>query len=146
MAQAVNQFFLNGGTTGYIVALNNNVLSDLTPAMVTLSGGNLAQATSAAASGMTFTATEVTDELYAMAITIRPVQGSPAATRLPTLLLPTVRQSRRRSRPRHPHRLPARRQRRRLSRQGPAPSSRRTAECRSTNISLTARPRTRTIS
>src|SRR4029077_20369883 len=76
MAQAVNQFFLNGGTTAYIVALNNNELASLTSSMVTLSGGNLAQATSPAASGMTFTATEVTDELYAMAITIRPILPS----------------------------------------------------------------------
>jgi len=76
MAQAVNQFFLNGGTTAYIVALKNSTLAGLSPSMVTLSGGNLAQATTAAANGITFTAREVTDELYAMAITIRPIPPS----------------------------------------------------------------------
>src|SRR6202035_4461272 len=32
MAQHVNQFFLNGGTTAYIVPLQSNELSSLTPA------------------------------------------------------------------------------------------------------------------
>jgi uncharacterized protein len=76
MAQAVNQFFLNGGTTAYIVALNNGTLTSLLPSMVWLSGGTLSALASQSeppSDGITFSATEVTDELYAMAITIRPI-------------------------------------------------------------------------
>src|SRR6202789_4538673 len=40
MAQAVSQFFLNGGPTCYIVSLPNAELSAATPVSVTLSGGS----------------------------------------------------------------------------------------------------------
>lgn len=82
-AQAVNQFFLNGGATCYIVALPNQILGELSPSVVTLGPGSppgsgaLAQLPSGGTApndAVTFTATEVTDELYAMAITIRPGQ------------------------------------------------------------------------
>jgi hypothetical protein len=91
MAQAVNQFFLNGGATCYIVALPNQSLGELTPSIVTLgpgagssppssppSGWTLGQVSSGAApvDAIAFTAMEVTDELYAMAITIRPGQAT----------------------------------------------------------------------
>jgi hypothetical protein len=90
MAQAVNQFFLNGGATCYIVSLPNQALGALSPCSVTLGAGagtsppasppggwvlgQLASGADAPADAITFTATEVTDELYAMAITIRPGQ------------------------------------------------------------------------
>jgi uncharacterized protein len=83
MAQAVNQFFLNGGATCYIVALPNQTLGGLSPSTVTLGPGSppgsgvLAQLSSGGTApndAITFTATEATDELYAMAITIRPGQ------------------------------------------------------------------------
>jgi phage tail sheath protein FI len=65
MAQAVNQFFLNGGTQAYIVALTN---SDLSPANApTVSFG-----------GITFTAREVTDELLHATVNIRPVPPAPS--------------------------------------------------------------------
>jgi uncharacterized protein len=83
MAQAVNQFFLNGGATCYVVALPNQILGKLSPSVVTLGPGSppgsgaLAQLPSGGTApndAINFTATEVTDELYAMAITIRPGQ------------------------------------------------------------------------
>jgi uncharacterized protein len=83
MAQAVSQFFLNGGATCYVVALPNQTLGELSSSVVTLGPGSppgsgvLAQLSSGGTApndAITFTATEVTDELYAMAITIRPGQ------------------------------------------------------------------------
>ncbi len=83
MAQAVNQFFLNGGATAYIVALDNQQLDELSPSVVTLGSGSppgssvlsqLASGATAPTSAIAFSAIEVTDELYAMAITIRPGQ------------------------------------------------------------------------
>jgi phage tail sheath protein FI len=89
MGQAVNQFFLNGGATAYIVALPNQTLNALSPSVVTLGPagsppssppvggwvlGRLASGATAPSNALTFTAIEVTDELYAMAITIRPGQ------------------------------------------------------------------------
>jgi len=74
IAQAVNQFFLNGGAVAYIVPIQSGELSTLTPAMVALdSAGALSQAKSQPTSGIFFAAMEVTDEFYAMAITIRPI-------------------------------------------------------------------------
>jgi hypothetical protein len=83
MAQAVSQFFLNGGATCYVVALPNQILAELSPSVVTLGPGSppgsgtlvqLPLGGTAPNDAITFTATEVTDELYAMAITIRPGQ------------------------------------------------------------------------
>jgi len=65
MAVAVNQFFLNGGTTAYIVALTNSQLQ-ANPASVTLDG-------------MVFTATEVTDEVYTMSVSIKPIVTTPVS-------------------------------------------------------------------
>jgi phage tail sheath protein FI len=59
MAVAVNQFFLNGGSDAFIVALTN---SNLPAAGATVSFG-----------GLTFTAREITDETYQMTVTIRPI-------------------------------------------------------------------------
>ena len=85
-AQGVNQFFLNGGATCYIVSLPNQTLAGLSPSTVTLEPGaaasppggwtlgQLASGATAPANAITFSAIEVTDELYAMAITIRPGQ------------------------------------------------------------------------
>ena len=68
MAVAVNQFFLNGGTTAYIVALTSSVWPS-SAATLTLGG-------------FVFTAQEVTDELYAMTVNIR--QVVPAVASPPT--------------------------------------------------------------
>lgn len=59
MAEAVNQFFLNGGTTAYVVGIQNP---------------NLAIAGSTVTIGpLIFTATEITDEMFGMTVTVRPV-------------------------------------------------------------------------
>jgi phage tail sheath protein FI len=65
MATAVNQFFLNGGTQAYVVGIYNPNLA-ITGASVT-------------SGSLIFTATEITDEVYGMTITVRPVNagGSP---------------------------------------------------------------------
>jgi hypothetical protein len=91
LAQAVNQFFLNGGATCYIVALPNQTLEALTPSIVTLGPSAGVSPPSSPPGGWTlgsfsgdtppanaiaFSAIEVTDELYAMAITIRPGQAT----------------------------------------------------------------------
>jgi uncharacterized protein len=61
MASAVSQFFLNGGTTAYIVSLNslNGTLAALQPQ-------------TKAIGGITFAAQEVTDERFQMSVSIRP--------------------------------------------------------------------------
>ena len=65
MAVAVNQFFLNGGATTYIVALSNGQLQQ-TPATLTLGG-------------LVFTATEITDEIYTMSVSIKPIVTTPVS-------------------------------------------------------------------
>jgi phage tail sheath protein FI len=58
LAVAVNQFFINGGTDAWVVALNNS---------------NLPQQGSQVSFGsIVFTALEITDEVYQMTITVRP--------------------------------------------------------------------------
>jgi phage tail sheath protein FI len=59
IAVAVNQFFLNGGSDAFVVALNN---SNLPQAGATVSFG-----------GLGFVAREITDETYRMTVTIRPI-------------------------------------------------------------------------
>jgi hypothetical protein len=120
MAQAVNQFFLNGGTTAYVILLKNSILQGLAPSVVSLGpapgGGATGSVLSVLPSGastptnaVTFTATEVTDELLTMSITIRPIPLTP--TTPPVINSPissscTVRHRLlRRRRFRHPHRL-----------------------------------------
>jgi uncharacterized protein len=61
MAQAVNQFFLNGGTQAYIVALQ-----------ALGAQGGVSGATIQIGS-LTFTALEITDENYQMSVTVRPI-------------------------------------------------------------------------
>ena len=63
MAQAVNQFFLNGGTQAYIVALQSGLLPELAGSKFTFGS-------------ITFTAREITDGSYQMSVTIRPVGAS----------------------------------------------------------------------
>ena len=59
MAEAVNQFFLNGGTTAFVVGIEN---------------ANLALVGATVAIGsLVFTATEITDEVFGMTLTLRPV-------------------------------------------------------------------------
>jgi phage tail sheath protein FI len=83
MAQGVSQFFLNGGTNAYVVSLSNSILTSLTPCALWLAHGSPPGAwqLEVAPSGqvapnnaIVFTATEVTDENFAMSITIRPGQ------------------------------------------------------------------------
>ena len=59
MAVAVNQFFLNGGTQAYVVGIQNPNLS-LVGASVTIDS-------------LIFTATEITDEMFGMTVTVRPI-------------------------------------------------------------------------
>ncbi len=59
MAEAVNQFFLNGGTQAYVVGVQNPNLS-ITGASVSIGS-------------LIFTAIEITDEKYAMTLTVRPI-------------------------------------------------------------------------
>jgi hypothetical protein len=68
LAVAVNQFFLNGGTDAYVVALNNSVLSSLPPGTVQALGG------------YTLSAREVTDALYTMTLEIRPCSDTLASS------------------------------------------------------------------
>jgi uncharacterized protein len=65
MAVAVNQFFLNGGTTAYIVALASSLWPS-SPASLKLSG-------------VTFSAREVTDDLYTMTVSIKPLSTTPSS-------------------------------------------------------------------
>jgi hypothetical protein len=68
MAVAVNQFFLNGGTTAYIVALQVSTLSppgSLTAPVLTVGGFD-------------FTQLEITDQFYGLNVQIIPVGASAA--------------------------------------------------------------------
>lgn len=66
MAVAVNQFFLNGGTNAYVVALQSSMPG------VPQTGATLAFG------ALSFTALEITDEVFQMVVTIRPaLTGSP---------------------------------------------------------------------
>jgi Bacteriophage tail sheath protein len=64
LAQAVNQFFLNGGTDAYVVSVNRassgGILSRIVPARALDIGG------------IAFTQREVTDEVFLMGVVIRP--------------------------------------------------------------------------
>jgi hypothetical protein len=62
MAKAVNQFFLNGGSVAYVVGIQSQTLENLANFPATVQIGSL-----------TFTAREITDEIYQMTITIRPI-------------------------------------------------------------------------
>jgi phage tail sheath protein FI len=64
MAVAVNQFFLNGGTQAYVVGIQSN--PPVTGASVTIGS-------------LIFTATEITDEVFTMTITVRPVGSGTAS-------------------------------------------------------------------
>jgi phage tail sheath protein FI len=68
MAMAVSQFFLNGGTQTYVVAVHNTYLASLSPVTVNVNG-------------IIFSAREVTDELFEMTVSIRPIvqPGPPLA-------------------------------------------------------------------
>jgi hypothetical protein len=69
MALAVNQFFLNGGSTAYIVALDVNLASPpgpLTAPAVTVGGVSFAQL-------------EITDEVYALTVKVVPAGGAASA-------------------------------------------------------------------
>ena len=59
MAEAVNQFFLNGGTQAYVVGIQNTNLA-ITGASISVGS-------------LVFTATEITDEVFGMTLTIRPI-------------------------------------------------------------------------
>jgi uncharacterized protein len=91
MAQAVYQFFLNGGSSAYIVSLENSTLSGLLDSMVVLGNGTLSALDSNAeppSAGIIFSAIEVTDEYYSMTITIRPVpQTSPPGDSLADIII-----------------------------------------------------------
>jgi hypothetical protein len=77
MASAVNQFFLNGGTTAYIVGLLPQTdVSKGAPSTYPVIGGTLPVP---AGLGITFTAREITDANFVMTLTLRPI-ANPAAS------------------------------------------------------------------
>jgi hypothetical protein len=63
LAQAINQFFLNGGTDAYVVSVNRaspaGVLNQIVPRALDIGG-------------IAFTQREVTDEVFLMSVVIRP--------------------------------------------------------------------------
>ena len=75
IAVAVNQFFLNGGSDAFVVALNN---SNLPQTGATVSFG-----------GLSFVAREITDETYQMTVTIRPIAApvSPPSDELADVII-----------------------------------------------------------
>jgi phage tail sheath protein FI len=84
MAEAVNQFFLNGGTEAYVVGLLPQTdLSRGPPSSPTIVGSviSLPLGSPPATPVITFTAREITDADYVMTLTVIPVpsagQGSP---------------------------------------------------------------------
>jgi phage tail sheath protein FI len=82
-AEAVNQFFLNGGTTAYIVSTNGT--DPNTPNAFLPTAGATMQI-----GGLTFTAQEVTDEFYSMTVRIVPVKpttGSPPESALADIIV-----------------------------------------------------------
>jgi phage tail sheath protein FI len=75
LALAVNQFFLNGGTQTYVVAVNNSYLASLNAPTVNVHG-------------IVFTAREVTDELFYMTVSVRPnPPSSPGASPLADIVI-----------------------------------------------------------
>ena len=86
MAQAVNQFFLNGGTQAYVVALRSQHLASLSPVVPsdpTIPTGTLSGAQSAHTGPLTFWAREITDETYQLTVQVTPANpppGSPPPT------------------------------------------------------------------
>ena len=76
MAVAVNQFFLNGGTEAYVVGIQST--PPITGASVTIGP-------------LIFTATEITDEIFSMKITVRPVgSGVSSGTISPPITSPPM--------------------------------------------------------
>jgi uncharacterized protein len=73
MASAVNQFFLNGGSQAYVVALLPQTdLSHGVPDPLSVVGASLAPS----GLGITFTAREITDDNFVMTLTLRPIPSS----------------------------------------------------------------------
>jgi phage tail sheath protein FI len=79
MAEAVNQFFINGGTQAYVVATHNEGLD--------LSGA--ADTASKTIGGVKFTPKEITDQVFGMTVTVRPINPSspPALTDLADIII-----------------------------------------------------------
>jgi hypothetical protein len=83
LAQAVNQFFLNGGTDAFVVSVNqatsSSILGQLIPQPPSVSGIVLSPPSSPPLSkqivdigGVIFAQLEVTDEIFAMSVVVRP--------------------------------------------------------------------------
>ena len=82
MAQAVNQFFLNGGTQAYVVALQSQFLNNLSsapPSDPTIPAGTLSGAQSAHTGPLTFWAREITDDTYQLRVQVTPANPPPAS-------------------------------------------------------------------
>ncbi len=75
MAQAVNQFFINGGSEAYVVGLS--------PQNLNIVGSTVA------IGALVFTAREITDETFAMTITVRPVNpmASPPTSEIADIVI-----------------------------------------------------------
>jgi uncharacterized protein len=84
MAQAINQFFINGGTQTYVVALESQFLNSLATqpdSDPTIPSGATSGAKSAAIGPLTFWAREITDSTYQM--TVQVVPATPPASSPP---------------------------------------------------------------
>jgi phage tail sheath protein FI len=82
MAQAVNQFFLNGGTQAYVVALQSQFLSSLVtqpPGDPSIPAGSVSGAQSPPVGPLTFWAREITDDTFQMTVKVTPVNPSPGS-------------------------------------------------------------------
>jgi hypothetical protein len=107
MAQAVNQFFLNGGTDAFVVSVNqatsSSILGQLIPQPPSVSGIVLSPPSSPPLpkqivdiGGVIFAQLEVTDEIFAMSVVVRPAAPTspPAAFGVADVILtygPSVR-------------------------------------------------------
>ena len=70
MAEAVNQFFINGGTQAYVVAVQNEGL-DL---------GSAADTAGKTIGGVKFSPKEITDQVFGITVTVRPINPSSPPT------------------------------------------------------------------
>jgi uncharacterized protein len=82
LAQAVNQFFLNGGMQAYVVALQSqylNSLSSTPPSDPTIPPGTLSGAKSTHTGPLTFWAREITDETYQLTVQVTAANPPPSS-------------------------------------------------------------------
>lgn len=85
MAQAINQFFVNGGTQAYVVALQSQFLGSIAsqpPPDPTIPTGSVAGA-KLTVGPLTFWAREITDATYQMSVQVHPSNPPPSSLPAP---------------------------------------------------------------